>query len=259
MKRFFLLWLKYTLNSFSSAIYSRFGAGLFLFAKLLRFLLFFLFLFILQKSTKALIDYTANQVIFFYLVFNLIDTLTQLLFREVYRFRQKVVRGDFDLDLVQPINPLFKALAGGADLLDLFMLIPSIFLLFYFGAQLTFASFSLFVFLLLFINGLVIATSFHILVLALGVLTTEVDHAIMIYRDLTNIGRVPIDIYQEPIRSFFTFVIPVGIMVTFPPKALFGLLSTPVVLISLLFGVLFFGGSLLLWRYSLTQYASASS
>lgn len=259
MKRIFFLWLKYTLNSFSSAVYSRFGAGLFLFAKILRFLLFFVFLFILQKNTKALIDYSVNQIIFFYLVFNLIDTLTQLLFREVYRFRQKVVRGDFDLDLVQPVNPLFKALAGGADLLDLFLLLPNIFLLFLFGLKLTFTPISLFLFLLLFLNGFLIATSFHIIVLSLGVLTTEVDHAIMIYRDLTNVGRVPIDIYQEPIRSFFTFIIPVGIMVTFPPKALFNLLSTPLILISLVFGAVFFFLSLFLWRHSLTQYSSASS
>jgi len=39
----------------------------------------------------------------------------QLLFRDVYRFRPKVVSGDFDLILVKPINPLFRVLLGGAD------------------------------------------------------------------------------------------------------------------------------------------------
>ena len=259
MKKLFRVWSLYTRNSFSSALYSRFGAGLFLVAKLLRFVLFAVFIFVLLNSTKALSGYTTYQVLFFYLVFNLLDTVTQLLFREVYRFRYKVVKGDFDLDLVQPMSPLFKSLAGGADILDLVMLVPSIALLIFVATKLTVTPWSIALSLVLFVNGFVIATAFHIIVLALGILTTQVDHAIMIYRDLSNIGRIPLDIYQEPVRSFFTFVIPIGVMVTFPAKALMGLLSIWGILISLVLGIGLFYVSLRLWRFALTRYASASS
>ena len=108
-------------------------------------------------------------------------------------------------------------------------------------------------------NGLVIATGFHILVLALAIMTTEVDHAIMIYRDLTSMGRVPVDIYQEPLRGIITFVIPIGIMMTFPAKALFGLLTPGMVALAVIVGVGFLVVCLRLWRFALTQYASASS
>lgn len=200
------------------------------------------------------------QALFFYLTFNFIDTITQLFFREVYRFRQLVVTGDFDLVLVKPTNPLFRALAGGADPLDVLMLVPYIGALVWVAVQFgEIDAVRLGSYLLLVINGLAIATGFHILVLALAIMTTEVDHAIMIYRDLTSMGRVPVDIYREPLRGIITFIVPVGIMMTFPAKSFFGLLSPGMVGLSLVLGAAFLFICLRLWRFALTRYASASS
>ncbi len=243
-----------------SVLTSRFSAFLFLIGKLLRFAFFAIFIFALFAKTQVIANYTLTQAVFFFLTFNLIDTTTQLFFREVYRFRRLVVTGDFDLVLVKPINALFRALAGGADPIDLFMLIPYTVLLVYVGRMLghvTFVAVGLYIVLIF--NALLIAASFHILVLALAILTTEIDHTIMIYRDLTMMGRIPVDIYREPLRSIITFVIPVGVMMTFPVKVFLGLLSPIWVVWSGALGILFFVVSLRIWKYSLRQYASASS
>lgn len=108
-------------------------------------------------------------------------------------------------------------------------------------------------------NSLVLATAFHIIVLAIGILTTAVDHTIMIYRDITSMGRVPTDIYKEPLKSIVTFILPVGILMTFPAKAMMGLLSFWGIIISISISVVVFYLSLTLWRYALTKYSSASS
>ena len=118
---------------------------------------------------------------------------------------------------------------------------------------------SLFLYLALVLNGLILAAVFHILVLATAITTYEVDNALMIYRDLSSLGRVPVDLYREPIRFLMTFVIPIGIMVTFPVKALMGLISWPFVLISFLVSALFLYLCLKFWNRSLKQYSSASS
>ncbi len=110
-----------------------------------------------------------------------------------------------------------------------------------------------------FANAFIIATAFHIAVLALGILTTEIDNTIMLYRDVTRMGVVPIDIYKEPVRGFLTFVVPVGIMMTFPVKGLLGLLSFGVVFFSFLIAVVSLWLSLKFWKISLKRYASASS
>lgn len=148
---------------------------------------FVIFLLALFSRIGTLAQYSVMQMIFFFVTFNLIDTATQLFFHEVYRFRQLVVSGDFDLVLTKPVNPLFRALAGGADPLDLFLLIPYMGALVYVGSQFpNITPLSVGLYLLLVANGFLIATGFHILVLALAVVTTEIDHAIMIYRDLIS-------------------------------------------------------------------------
>jgi ABC-2 type transport system permease protein len=95
--------------------------------------------------------------------------------------------------------------------------------------------------------------------MALGIITLEIDHTIMIYRDLTSLGRFPIDIYKEPLKSILTFVIPVGVMVTLPAKALIGLISPVGVLISFVVGILAIFLSARFWKYALRFYTSASS
>ncbi len=253
------IWLRLTLSSFQVALISRFGAVLFTVAKLLRFGFFLSIVYLVMNKTNTLAGYTLSQSIVFFLTYNVIDTFTQLLFRDVYRFRQKVINGDFDLILIKPMSPLFRVLLGGADPMDLIVLIPYVCILMFFLFQ-TNTSVGLFaIYILLLTNAFIISTAFHITVLALGILTTEIDHTIMIYRDITSMARFPIDIYQEPIRALITFIIPIGIMMTFPVKALFGLLSLPLLLIALGLGLGVIGLSLLFWQIALTKYTSASS
>lgn len=260
LMKYLHLWNKLTINSFLISLTNRFNAIIFLIGKIFRFAFFIVFLLTVFSNTQLVARYTVLQTVFFFLSFNIIDNITQLLFREVYRFRPLIVSGEFDLILVKPMNPLFRALAGGADPLDLIMLIPYIWALIYVGGKLGHVTIiSIGIYFVLLLNGLIIAAGFHVLVLALAIMTTEVDHTIMIYRDLTSMGRVPIDIYHEPLRSILTFAIPVGIMMTFPAKAFLGLMTAPSIVFSIIFGIVFFWICLRLWRYALTQYSSASS
>lgn len=257
MKEFKIWWL-YTVNSFQQTLTNRSLVVIFLTGKVLRIVLFAIFLNFLLKGTQGLAGYSSQQVIFFYLSFNLVDTLAQLLFREVYRFRQLVVTGNLDLVLSKPLNPLLRVLLGGGDLLDLIMLLLIAGLVVWFGMNyISLSLFSWAAYLLLIINGLIIAAAFHILVLALGMVTTTIDHLIMVYRDFSSMLRIPIDLYIEPVRSLLTFVIPLGIMLTFPAKALMGLLSPQLIVTSLALTGVFLFLSLKYWRYSLKQYASA--
>ena len=260
LKRYLKIWWVLTINSFMISLVSRFGATLFLLGKIIRFFFFLTILIVVVSKIKTLAGYNLSQTIFFFLTFNLIDITAQLFLREVYRFRPLVVSGNFDLVLSKPVSPLFRVLLGGADFLDLITLVPLISGVCYAGLKLGgLLLFNVILFLLLYLNGFLIAVSFHILVLSLGVLTTEVDNLIMIYRDFTQTGRIPIDVYQEPIRSFLTFIIPIAVMITFPAKALMGLLSAQGVILSFFISGIFLFLSLKIWRYALSKYSSASS
>lgn len=233
--------------------------ALFLAGKILRFAFFLTFLYFLLKGADRLAGYTTNQAIFFFLTFNIIDVLAQFFFREVYRFRPLLVSGDFDLILTKPMSALFRSLMGGADMVDMVTIPPLIIAVIYVGGLLDPSTLHAVYYFLLLLNGLLLAAAFHIAVLSLGIITLEIDHTIMIYRDLANLGRFPVDIYKGPLKGILTYFIPIGIMITLPAKALMGLVSLPGVLWSLCFGAIATTLSVKFWNLALRKYTSASS
>jgi len=234
---------------------------LFVVGKVLRFLFFFVFIFSILSRVKTIAGYSREQVILFYLVFNLIDVSTQILFRGVYRFRRLIISGDFDLVLMQPTPSFFRPIFGWSDIFDLTTLVPLIIYLSFFIFQNNFwnGSGTIILFFLLLLNSLVLAFALHLLVCAICVLTTEIDHLVMVYRDLTNMARFPTDIYQKPVVCFLTFTVPVVILMTVPVKALLNLLSWQTILLSFAITLVFLVGSLKLWKYAIRGYSSASS
>lgn len=260
MKRYFRIWLKLAFSTFEDTFSSRLGAFLLLLGKLFRFVFFLSFLLIIGSRIHTIAKYSLLEMVLFYLTFQLVDILPQLFMREVYRFRSYVVSGDFDYILLRPISPLLRSLFGGSDILDIPLLcitVIGIIITAFHVRNISILSFILYIFLIL--NAFMIAVAFHILVLSLGVVTTEVDNAIMLYRDITQMGRVPVDIYQEPVRSVITFVVPVGIMMTIPAKILLGVLSFQFAILSLLISFLFLFVSVFIWKQALKNYSSASS
>lgn len=259
LRKYLKIWWLMSRNSFVMVISQRLSVAVFLIGKVLRFIFFFGFLFFLLLGSKTLGSYTSDQVIFFYLTFTLVDIIAQFFFREVYRFRQMIVRGDFDYVMVKPMSALFRSLLGGADVIDFITIPPIIFAVIYYGTRLNPTFSEVFLYVLLVINGLIIAAAFHIIVLAMAIITLEIDHSIMIYRDLVSLGRLPVDIYKEPLKGFLTYFIPVGIMVTFPVKSILGLSSVWGVLVAFLVGILSMFVALRFWNFALKKYSSASS
>lgn len=246
-----------SINSIKSVLFMRAGSIIFLIGKILRFVLFLFFIIGLTSSTKIFAGYTQKEVIFFFLTFNLIDTLGQMMFREVYRFRQLVVSGELTGILVKPYHPFIRILFGGIDFFDFLVLIPLIIIIIFVGAsiQTPFHSFfAIFLYILFIFLSFIISMSFHIIVLSLGIIATEVDHAVMIYRDLSGLARLPISIYQSPFREIFTFIIPIGIMVSFPVYMFLGKLAPILIGYTFCFTGIFFIFSILLWKSALKKY-----
>ncbi len=246
-------------NSFTAWFSQKNNLAIFLTGKIIRYIFYFSFLYLLLKNVKYLAGYDSNQVLFFSATYLLVDVVSQFFFRHVYSFRPLVVTGDLDLILLKPMNPLFRSLMGAPDAIDFITIPPIIAVVVYLGSLLNPSLIHVSYYLLLVLNGLIISMSFHILVLSFGIITLEVDHLVMIFRDLVSMGRLPVDIYKEPLKGVLTFLIPVGVMITLPAKALMGLVSPLGIISSLMFGTAFLFLSLRFWNFALKKYTSASS
>lgn len=255
--KYLKIWLKTSSLSLQNQVVSRGASLMYILGKLIRFAFFLWLIIRVASKVDRISGYEAQELITFFLIFNIFDLLGQMLFRGIYWFRGDVISGRFDLVLVKPINCLFQVLTRHTDFLDLPIFLIVILGLTRQGIYLNLTDWTLF--FILGTASFLIITAIHIIVASIGILTTEVDHTIMIYRDLSNMARVPVDIYINPIRLFLTFVFPVAIIMTFPAKALMGILTFPWIIFSLGMALIFFLSSLKLWQYALTQYSSASS
>src|SRR3989344_7531013 len=102
ISKYIRLWISLTSKTTQVAFASRSGVIFFTTGKVLRFIFFLLFILLLLSKTKSLAGYSSWQVILFYVVFNIVDTITQFFLREVYRFRSYIVTGSFDYLLLKP-------------------------------------------------------------------------------------------------------------------------------------------------------------
>lgn len=261
MKQLVKVWFLMAKNAAQSQLTTSVGGIIFIVGKVLRFLFLIVFLFSVLSQSKTLAGYSREQVILFFLVFSIVDTTTQFLFRGAYHFRSLITSGNYDLDLLKPLPSFFRPVFGYTDILDLITLVPLLifFNWFIFANQLFPSFIHLILCFLLLLNSLVLGFSLHLLVCAIGILTIQVDHLLWIYRDVTSMARFPTDIYREVIKLLLTFTIPVVVLFTVPTKALMGLLSWQWVALSFLISGIFLWGTFRFWKYALTQYSSASS
>lgn len=258
---YYTVWKKLSLNALQISFVNRYTNVLFIIGKALRLTMSFVFLFLIRSQVQHFAQYTTDQMIVFFITYQIIDQITQVFYRSVYSFGHKIRNGEFDFYLVRPLNALFPTLFGQPDINDVLFLLPSFAVMGYLFSTLNLSITWLSVgwYLLLLMNSFLIATAFHIIVAAIAILTTEVDGIIWMYRDLSAMGRFPVSIYLEPLRFALFFIVPVGMMVTIPAELLVGAPPTHSIVLAILVGVVFLATSLWIWREALKQYSSASS
>lgn len=258
---YFQVWKLTAANAFQETFVNRATNALFMLGKTVRLAMMLVFLWVIKSQVVNFAGYTSDQLVVFFLTYQFLDTMAQVFYRGAYVFQNKIRTGEFDFYLTKPISPLFKALTGRPDVNDAIFVIPttglSIYLLLQLELNLTLSSVGWYLGLL--VNGFVIATALHILILAIAVLTTDVDGLVWMYRDLMRLARFPVDIYLQPLRLALFFLIPVGMMITIPAQVLVNL--APSYSLAITFGS---GGLLLIvsykfWKWSLKHYTSASS
>lgn len=261
MKRLFRIWKKYftlaTNTFFSNRIDS---AGYFL-GKSIRFVFFLALIISIYQFGGSIGGYNKFEVLFFFVSFNIVDEVPQIAFRGIYDFPQQVRRGDFDFFLTKPLSPLFQSLFQRPDILDIIFMIPVLVLYFWSLSNLSYSftagQAGLYVVFLVF--GLLIAASFHVVSAAISVMVVENAGFIWLYRDGLTVGRFPQEMFKGGLRFLFTYIIPVFIMVSYPVKALLGILELKYMIIGALYVVVLGFVSYGIWKFALKRYSSASS
>lgn len=256
LAKYWRVWWITAALSLQSTLENRAAAGFFISGKLLRFVLFLGFLALLNQEVPVIAGVDSNQLVTYFLMFNLIDLIGQSLFRGIYFFRHQVVSGELDFRLTKPMNVLFQIMTRFTDLLDIPLIVIVVLMLASQSYSLDFFQITLLAYSL--VLSFTLLTCVHIFIAAVGIITTEVDHTIMIFRDISLVARFPISLYPSFVRLIFTFIIPIAIIFTLPASILAGhelnLLSAgTMICIIALFATRSF------WQYAISKYSSASN
>lgn len=107
--------------------------------------------------------------------------------------------------------------------------------------------------------GVVIIYSFWLVLATLAFWLTRITNMEMVFWNVFEAGRYPVDIYRPWVRWALTFIVPLAFLTTFPAGALVG--RTP--LADLFFAVVAAGvaliGASMFWRFGVRRYSGASA
>src|SRR5207302_673660 len=107
--------------------------------------------------------------------------------------------------------------------------------------------------------GLVLAFAINLALTSIAFWAMKLDNAWWLYRDLVYVSRIPPEVFPKLVRFFFTFIIPIMVIVNFPSKALMGLLSPTMMLWAGIITAVMLFVAISIWRAGLRRYTSASS
>jgi ABC-2 type transport system permease protein len=97
---------------------------------------------------------------------------------------------------------------------------------------------------------LVVSAAFHVV---------KIDNLSYLFSSIFDAARWPVSVFGGALRLFFTFVIPLALMTSYPALALLGKLDATLAAQALLGALGFAAAARLVWVRSIARYTSASS
>jgi ABC-2 type transport system permease protein len=259
-RKYLVIWARSASMAMQAQLTYRLGSVGFFLGKMIRLVFFFAFVIAIFRRVSSVAGYSLVETALFFLTFNVVDMIAQILFRGVYGARRTVSEGDFDFYLIQPCSPLFRMMFSTVDVLDIATLLPTLVMVGMVFARLPSLAWERYAaYAVLIANGVGLIFSLHVLVAGLAVRTQELENAIWIYRDVVFMGKFPVDVYSPAVRWALTFGVPIAVMMSFPAKALLGILSPSWIAYALALNAVLLVLSLRYWRGSVARYTSSSS
>lgn len=178
------------------------------------------------------------------------------------RFADSISSGAFDKMILKPVNIIFQINSGSIDISSLTSILAPLIIVFIqitaLGTKLGILKITLYI--LLIINGVVILSSFMMLLYSLAFMFVKVDGIDNIYYMMMSISEKPKEIFsQKSLFYGFLFIVP-AIPLANAPASVFLEKSSPInILYSIGAGVLFLVISILAIRIGMKKYTSASS
>lgn len=258
------LYFKYLKLLFKSQTEYRVSFILLLIGQFLVPFLIFVSIYLLFQRFPTIKGWTLYEVALCYGIIHMAFALSECFARGFDTFASLVIHGDFDRILVRPRNTIIQVLGSKFEFTKLGRFIQSIIVLVFAFSNLTITwdLLKIITFLLMIICGVLIFVGIYMLGATLSFWTIEGLEVVNILTDGgKEISQYPLNIYQDFIRKFFTFIIPFGTINYLPLMYLLDKVDGNKYLYMLipLTGLIFIIPCTLIWQLGVRHYKSTGS
>ena len=177
------------------------------------------------------------------------------------RVMEDIRQGSFDYALLRPLPAWLSVLTAAFQLSRILELFMAICLIVVGLGRSEFAAHGwqwLDVFAAL-VASLLVQIGITLAMIGLSFRALRLDNLLFLLEAILDLGRWPTTVMRGALRMFFTFVVPLGVMITFPSAALLGRLSGSMVAAAGSCAVVVFVLGYLTFVRGLASYTSASS
>lgn len=236
---------------------------LWIFVELLWFCLQIGFISVIYLHTDHIADWSKWEVILLMGAAHFIQQIFQAFFlTNCVQLSELIRTGRLDFMLLLPVNSRFLISLRQVDLGGFVNAGSALAVMGYAAGKLHLTPTTAQVagFFLLCAAGILIHYSLMFLLASVAFWTVRAQGIVWGYYNLFNVARYPDAAFQGFFRAFFTFAIPMLLVVNVPVKLLLHRLESPREMLLLLgIGSICFIASELFWRFSMRHYASASA
>ena len=214
-------------------------------------------------SVDSIMDWNKDEMIILICTSLVVNQLYRgLINPNQMRFLAGVSSGSFDKILLMPISTYFQINTGSIDVSSLLSsTAPLIIIIMKLGTLKTEVEFlSVLLYLLFLVNGVVVVSSFMMLLYSSAFIFIKADGLSNIYFMMTSISEKPKEIFEhKSIIMSFVFIIPAIPLANAPASILLGKENTAFMMANICAGLVFFWASKIALRLGVKKYCSASS
>jgi viologen exporter family transport system permease protein len=217
--------------------------------------------------TSIVADWTKAEYLFFVGCYFALNGLIETLFLEnCNEFAELVRKGDLDFLLIKPVDEQFLITCRRIDWSTFPNVLMGIGVMLFAlrDLQWEFDAVRLFAFLAMFACGIVLSYAFMVALTAVSVWMVRNQSLMEMWWLFSSLARYPREIFSafawaEPIGMFFTFAVPILLVVNLPAQMMVRVLEPPMIAFTLVATLLAFWASRWFFYRALRSYRSASS
>lgn len=231
--------------------------------KTCRMLILIIFFKVIYFNVPSVAGWNFSQVMILVASYLTVESLAIITFHRnlLYYTPAYIQKGDFDMMLTKPINPLYYSSFRVIDFFDItsFLTVIVIWLYIVINYSAVIKIDGIFIYLILMFSALAFLYAICIFICGSAF---WFGRTIGLGRGLEAVmraSRYPTDIFRGGASIFFNFIFPISIIATLPAKTLLNLANWPILIYSLIFTAIFGLLAYKFWLFSLKHYSSASS